>query len=80
MSSIRVGDGYVAPDMTPPLWSVIVPRVCRRRPVKQRQTEQKHPHRATQQLHGFSETNTQDLLLVERKEFISRPPVQKELV
>src|SRR5712664_2823982 len=67
----------VAPATTPPLWSVIVPMIrpklpCENNGRQSRSTPIAPPSNCT----AFRKLTPQNLLLVERKGFISGPPVQ----
>src|SRR5712664_586376 len=75
--SVSVTD-TVAPDMTPPLWSVIVPQSLPKTPCENSGRQSRStPIAPPSNCMAFRKLTPQDLLLVERKEFISRPPVQK---
>src|SRR5882672_3845667 len=68
----------VAPDTTPPLWSVTVPRIRPELPCENNGRQSRStPIAPPSNCMAFRKLTPQDLLLVERKEFISRPPVQK---
>src|SRR5258706_11786860 len=67
----------VAPDTTPPLWSVTVPMIrpalpCENSGRQSRSTPITPPSNCA----AFRNPTPQDFLLVERKEIISGPPVQ----
>src|SRR5882762_5262214 len=67
----------VAPDTTPPLWSVTVPMIRPALPCENSGRQSRSiaiaPHTSCA---AFRNPTPQDLLLVEFKELISRPPVQ----
>src|SRR5467141_2822616 len=67
----------VAPDMTPPVWSVTVPRIRPELPCENSGRQSRStPIVLPSNCMAFRKLTPQNLLLVERKGFISGPPVQ----
>src|SRR5712691_5788938 len=67
----------VAPDMTPPLWSVIVPRIRPELPCENSGRQSRSiPITPPSNCTAFRKRTPHDLLLVELKVIISGPPVQ----
>src|SRR5260370_13542514 len=67
----------VAPDMMPPLWSVIVPRIRPELPCENSGRQSRSiPITPPSNCKAFRKLTHQNLLLVELKEIISGPPVQ----